>query len=81
MISVFFSSEAYEASCQKVLSGNLTECLYRHNHVAIVSTSRGLEKLAEIRSKLEKKEGELKCSVDTLISKSKLRLWATEQYN
>ena len=60
------------------LSGNLTDV--RHNHVAIVS--RGQDKPVEIRSKLEKKEAELKCSFESIFkSKNKLRVWATERYD
>ncbi|XP_078380283.1 uncharacterized protein LOC144663248 [Oculina patagonica] len=76
-LSVIFS-EANKASCFTFLSENLTTL--RHNDIDIVN--RGLNKMEEIQSKLEKKEAELKSNIDTLFnSTDKLHPRATEQYD
>lgn len=64
MIFLLFFSEAIKASCFTFLSANRTKL--RHGDIDIVN--RGLNKVEEIRSKLEKKEAELKCNIDTLFN-------------
>lgn len=45
------------------------------------TVSKGLNKLMKIKSELEGKEKELKHNIDNLFCKTKLKDWATEQYD